>query len=167
MSKIKLYLLIFLISEYIAQIDLLNSQSSKIKSIFDDKKINIKEKVDNFKYVNKNNEKIVDLIYGNLRKLENSDNFKLKNFIIFLILIFLVVVIILIVLIVLMCKKKDYPSYQNISEDNKKLPPPQDIDIEESNESKDLGEDKVIDDTKVTNEEVEFLKNIMKKNKNK
>ncbi len=167
MSKIKIYLLIFLISEYIAQIGLFNSQSSKIKSFFDDKKINIKEKVDNFKYVNINNEKMVDLIYGNLRKLENSDNFKLKNFIIFLILIFLVVVIILIVLIVLMCKKKDYPSYQNISEENKKLPPPQDIDIKESNESKDLGEDKVVDDTKVTNEEVEFLKNIMKKNKNK
>ena len=167
MSKIKLYLLIFLISEYIAQIDLFNSQSSKIKSFFDDKKINIKEKVDNFNYVNIYNKKTVDLIYGNLRKLENSDNFKLKNFIIFLILIFIVVVIILIVLIILMCKKKDYPSYQNISEENKKLPPPQDIDIEESNESKDLGEDKVVDDTKVTNEEVEFLKNMMKKNKNK
>ena len=169
MSKLELYLIILIINAYFAQIEFLNHPSVKFNPFF--AKIIIKnEKENNFKFLNNNIKNTVELIQGNLRKLgnkvdtNNNPENKLKYFIILLILILIIVVVLLIVIIYLMCKKKDYPSYQNISEESKKLTiSHSNSAIEETNDTKGFSEVKVEDENKVTNEEVQFLRNIMKK----
>ena len=169
MSKLELYLIILIINAYFAQIEFLNHPSVKFNPFFA-KKIIKNEKENNFKFLNNNIKNTVELIQGNLRKLDNkidtntNPENKLKYFIILLILILIIVVVLLIVIIYLMCKKKDYPSYQNISEESKKLTiSHSNSTIEEPNDTKGFSEVKVVDDAKVTNEEVQFLRNIMKK----
>ena len=77
---------------------------------------------------------------NNNNENNNTNDFKIQNFIVLLILILIVVIALLIVIIVLMCKKRDYPSYQNISEESKKISIPQKIGIEESNETDQIEE---------------------------
>ena len=169
MSKLELYLIILIINAYFAQIEFLIHPSIKFNPFFA-KKIIKNEKENNFKFSNNNIKNTVELIQRNLRKLDNkldtntNPENKLKYFIILLILILIIVVVLLIVIIYLMCKKKDYPSYQNISEESKKLTiSHSNSAIEETNDTKGFSEAKVEDENKVTNEEVQFLRNIMKK----
>ena len=168
MLKLELYLIILIINAYFAQIEFLNHPPVKINPFFA-KKIIKNEKENNFKFSNNNIKNTVELIQGNLRKLgnkvdtNNNPENKLKYFIILLILILIIVVILLIVIIYLMCKKKDYPNYQNISEESKKLTiSHSNSAIEETNDTKGFSEVKVEDENKVTNEEVQFLRKIMK-----
>ena len=170
MLKLELYLIILIINAYFAQIEFLNHPPVKINPFFAKKIINNEKEKDNFKFLNNNIKNTVELIQGNLRKLgnkvdtNNNPENKLKYFIILLILILIIVVVLLIVIIYLMCKKKDYPSYQNISEESKKLTiSHSNSAIEETNDTKGFSEVKVEDENKVTNEEVQFLRNIMKK----
>ena len=170
MLKLELYLIILIINAYFAQIEFLNHPPVKFNPFFAKKIINNEKEKDNFKFLNNNIKNTVELIQGNLRKLgnkvdtNNNPENKLKYFIILLILILIIVVVLLIVIIYLMCKKKDYPSYQNISEESKKLTISHSNSvIEEPNDTKGFSEAKVEDENKVTNEEVQFLRNIMKK----
>ena len=128
---------------------------------------------------NVNNDEI-EFIKGNNKELERISDFKIFNFIILLICILFVVIFLLIVIICLIIKKNyNYPKLKNIfSEETKNLNAPQTIAIEETNEEKneeDKKEEKVDNenkdisslkegnDAKVSNDEVEYLKNMMKK----
>ena len=136
---------------------------------------------------NVNNDEI-EFIKGNNKELERISDFKIFNFIILLICILFVVIFLLIVIICLIIKKNyNYPKLKNIfSEETKNLNAPQTLTIEETNEEKkedekeekneeDKKEEKVDNenkdisslkegnDAKVSNDEVEYLKNMMKK----
>jgi len=70
------------------------------------------------------------------------------NFVILLISILIIVIVVLIVVIVLMYKNKEYSKLQTVSDESNKYT--QNNVMEE------------INDTKITQEEVQFLKNMMK-----
>ena len=72
------------------------------------------------------------------------------NFIILLSSILIVVIVILVV-IALMCNKKEFSLYENISEEPNDLSTPQSL-------------EEITDESKVTSEEVQFLRKIMKIN---
>ena len=130
----------------------------------------------------------VEFIKGKNKELERIIGFKFINFIILLICILFLVIILLVVIIILMSKNNHgYPKLKNIfSEESKELNGTPTLAIEETNEepneekkeeknNEDKKEEKVdnenndivhlneANDTRVTNEEVEFLKNMMKK----
>ena len=145
-----------------------------------DKEIHKKEKEEKFDLGDNDNKEGVEFIKGGNKELERMKDFQLINYIILLISILVVVIVLLVVIIVLICKRKEFANYQNItSDENKHLNNPQNNNPEESNElniqqnniseetndnknNEDKIDDKVVDDNKVTNEDVQFLKNIMK-----
>ena len=157
MPKYDKYILILIINICLAQMNLLNYSSNKLNPFIEAKNY---KKENSFKFI-----KNISKNSPPLRQLAaDKPDSKIIYFILLLILILIVVIALLIVIIIIMCKKKEYPSYQNISEESNKLNAPHNnIVIDESNDTKDFSEVKVVDDTKVTSEEVKFLKNIMKK----
>lgn len=109
---------------------------------------------------------------NNYNKESSSvSEFKLVIFIVLLIFILIIVVILLVIIIVLIFRKKESQQYIDInkSDENKKLEiTPNNVmeemyEPEPEHESKEMNEVKIVDDTKVTSEEVQFLKKIMKK----
>ena len=127
---------------------ILPSPTSKVKSnpALVDKEIHKNEKKFNLGDNIKKGE--VKFIEGKNKELDFND-FKLINYIILLISILLVVIVLLIVIIVLMFNKKEYSKLQNLSEESGQLNTPNNV-MEEVN------------DTKVIQEEVQFLKKMMK-----
>ena len=146
-----------------------------------DKEIHKKEKEEKFDLGDNDNKEGVEFIKGGNKELERINDFKLINYILLVFSILVIVIVLLIVIIVLICKRKEISSYQNIiAEENKHLNNPQNIipeennelniqqnninENEETNDNKNKEEDpKVVEDNKVTNDDVQFLKNIMKK----
>lgn len=140
-----------------------------------DKKINKIEKVDKPTLVNSNNKnnnkEKEEFIKDETKDYDRLSDFKLVNYIILLISVLFLVIVLLLIIIVLIFKRKQSLSYQHIVPENI----PSTIISEEGKESNDLGiqennineetneSSQMNDDNKVTNEDVKFLKKIMKK----
>ena len=130
----------------------LPSPSPEVKSdpILADKEIHKNEKEDNFKYGDNDNKEEVRFIEGKNRELDSID-FNLVNFIILLTSILIVIAVLWIVIIALLYNKKGYSKYLNLSEETNKLNSFQNNNVIEE-----------VTDTKATQEEVQYLKKIMK-----
>ena len=115
-----------------------------------DKEIHKIEKKGKFSLGDDNNKDVVEFVQGHNTELDDNKNFNLFNFIILLSSILIIIIVILIVIIALMCKKKEFSLYQNIGEESNELSFPQKLEEETPN------------DGKVTTEEVQFLRKIMK-----
>ena len=153
--------------------------SSKAKSdpVSVDKEIHKNEKEEKFKLGDNNNKEGVEFIKGRNQELDIIKDFKLIKFIIILISVLVIVIILLVVIILLILRKREYQNYSNImNEERHKLYAPQN-NIEDSVENKNRIEEPTnnnefsnnatlsdtTDNSKAINEEIEFLKNIMKK----
>ena len=144
-----------------------------------DKEIHKKEKEEKeekFDLGDNDNKEGVVFIKGVNKELKHMKDFHLINYIILLISILVVVIILLVIIILLICKRKEFANYQKIiSDENKYLNSPQNINPEESNDlniqqnniseetndnknNDDIIDDTIVDDNKVTNEDVNFLK---------
>ena len=151
---------------------------SKAKSdpVSIDKEIHKNEKEKKFNLGDNNNKEGVEFIKGRNKELEILNDFKLIKFIIILISVLVIVIILLVVIILLILRKREYQQYSNITNDeNNKLNTPQ-LNIEEPVETKNISDEPKItndlnnnvelydtnDNRKVTTDEVQFLKNIMK-----
>ena len=141
-----------------------------------DKEIHKNEKEKKFNLGDNNNKEGVEFIKGRNKELEILNDFKLIKFIIILISVLVIVIILLVVIILLILRKREYQQYSNITNDeNNKLNTPQ-LNIEEPVETKNIIDEPKItndlnnnvelydtnDNKKVTTDEVQFLKNIMK-----
>ena len=153
-----------------------SANKTKSDPVSIDKEIHKNEKEKKFNLGDNNNKEGVEFIKGRNKELEILNDFKLIKFIIILISVLVIVIILLVVIILLILRKREYQHYSNITNDeNNKLNTPQ-INIEEPVETKNIiDEPKVTNDlnnnvelydtkdnSKVTTDEVQFLKNIMK-----
>jgi len=140
-----------------------SEKSNIIKNVLIDKKPKTKsdaEKIDKEIHKNEKKGKIsvgdndnkddVEFVQGHNTELDDNKDFNLFNFIILLSSILIIIIVILTVVIVLMCKKKEFSLYQNIGDESNEISFPQKLEEETSN------------DSKVTTEEVQFLRKIMK-----
>ena len=140
-----------------------SGKSNYLKSVLTDKKPKTKsdaEKIDKeihkiekkgkFSLGDDDNKNVVEFVQGHNTELDDNKDFNLFNFIILLSSILIIIIVILIVIIALMCKKKEFSLYQNIGEEPNELSFPQKLEEETPN------------DGKVTTEEVQFLRKIMK-----
>ena len=154
-----------------------SGSSTKSDSVSIDEEIHKNEKEQKFNFGDNNNKEGVEFIKGRNKELEISNDFKLIKFIIILISVLVIVIILLVIIILLILRKRENQQYSKISnEESHKLNSPQ-INIEEPIETKNINEEPKItndlnnnvdlydtkDNSKVTNEEVQFLRNIMKK----
>ena len=132
--------------------DVLTNKKPKTKSDAEkiDKEIHKIEKKGKLSIGDDNNKDIVEFVQGHNTELDDNKDFNLFNFIILLSSILIIIIVILIVIIALICKKKEFSLYQNIGEESNELSFPQKVEEETPN------------DGKVTTEEVQFLRKIMK-----
>ena len=127
-----------------------NNKNKKGDDAKIDKEIHKNEKEGKFKLGDEDNKSAVEFVQGHNTELDDKNDFKLINFIILLSSILIVVIVILVV-IALMCNKKEFSLYENISEEPNELSTPQSL-------------EEITDESKVTSEEVQFLRKIMKIN---
>ena len=150
--------------------------STKAKSdpVSVDKEIHKNEK-NKFNLGDNNNKEGVEFIKGRNKELDILNDFKLIKIIIILISILVVVIIMLVVIILLMLRKREYSQYHDIMNDEgKKLNGSSQFHVDDSSDNKVIEEikDNEISNnvtaeesktsSKVTNEEVLFLKKMMK-----
>ena len=84
--------------------------------------------------------------------MDDNKDFNFFNLTILLSSILIVVIVILVVVIALMCKKKEFALYENISDEPNDFQVPQKIETETITQK----------DGRITSEEVQFLRKIMK-----
>lgn len=139
---------------------LLNAKKTKSKSHKDDdddndedidKEIHKNEKKGKYTLGDEDNKDSVEFIQGHNTELDDNKDFNFFNLTVLLSSILIVVIVILIVIIALMCKKKEFALYQNISDE------PNDFQVAQK-----IEEDTSLNDGKITSEEVQFLRKIMK-----
>ena len=114
-----------------------------------DKEIHKNEKKGKFTLGDDDNKDSVLFVQGHNTELDDNKDFNFFNLAILLSSILIVIIVILIVVIALMCKKKEFALYENISDEPNDLEVPK---IEEATPN----------ETKITSEEVQFLRKIMK-----
>ena len=133
---------------------LLAAKKTKSKSDDEaiDKEIHKNEKKGKFTLGDDDNKESVEFIQGHNTELDDNKDFNFFNLTILLSSILIVVIVILVVVIALMCKKKEFALYENISDEPNEFQVPQKIETETNTQN----------DGRITSEEVQFLRKIMK-----
>jgi hypothetical protein len=134
--------------------NILNAKKTKSKSNDDeaiDEEIHKNEKKGKYNLGDDNNKDSVVFVQGHNTELDDNQDFNFFNFTVLLTSILIVVIVILVVVIALMCKKKEFPLYENISDEPNDFQVPRKIE-----------EDNSPNEEKITSEEVQFLRKIMK-----
>ena len=127
------------------------NSNQELDAIMLDKEIHQSEKEGKFKLGDEDyNKDTIEFVKGNIKELYNNNEFKLKHISIIFIFIFIIITLILIILVLTMINPKDSSSYPNYSEESSSLSFSQKLEEENT-------------DNRITNQELQFLKKIIKK----